>query len=267
LILNRFRRLAASVTVTGFMVLGAVAAGAAVANAGTIGSCSSQGEFALCAASGTATKPLIITVTVTASPNQTIDANWSMGCSVGFSSGGSSGSFTATTPVTRTLSMPFPHPDSCDVSAAAGLLNGSGSIHVAIASSSTLPPPPVHAIKGYAGKCVDDTANSSAKGTKIELRSCDKTAAQNWAYSSGHLEHNGKCANDQGNGGSDSKVILYTCTKAANDIWTHKSNGEYVLKARNGKLCLDDPGYSKKNGTQLVVYTCKDTANQRWSLP
>jgi hypothetical protein len=24
---------------------------------------------------------------------------------------------------------------------------------------------------------------------------------------------------------------------------------------------------SKKNGAKLVVYTCEDTANQRWTLP
>jgi Ricin-type beta-trefoil lectin domain len=157
-------------------------------------------------------------------------------------------------------------PDSCIVSADAQLQDGGNSITVSIASSST-PPPPVHAIKGYGGKCVDDTANSRANGTKIELWSCTKTAAQNWAFSGGHLEHNGKCANDKSNGGSGSKVILYTCTRASNDIWAHNSKGEYVLKAHGGKLCLDDPGYSTKNGTQLVVYTCKDTANQRWSLP
>jgi hypothetical protein len=40
-----------------------------------------------------------------------------------------------------------------------------------------------------------------------------------------------------------------------------------VLKSHNGKLCLDDPANSKANGTQLIVYTCKNTANQRWSLP
>jgi hypothetical protein len=30
-------------------------------------------------------------------------------------------------------------------------------------------------------------------------------------------------------------------------------------------LCLDDPAYSAKNGTQLIVYTCKNSANQHWS--
>jgi hypothetical protein len=248
------------------MALAGVAATSAVASAGTIGSCSAQGDFATCDASGTANKPITITVTVTSSPSQPVFVSWDTTCAQGSGAGSSSGSFTATTPVTRTISHPYYQPDYCIVAAGAQLQNGGNSITVSIASSST-PPPPVHAIKGYGGKCVDDTANSSAKGTKIELWSCDKTAAQNWAYTGGHLEHNGKCVNDQGNGGSGSKVILYTCTKAANDIWTHKSNGEYVLKAHSGKLCLDDPGYSTKNGTQLVVHTCKDTANQRWSLP
>ena len=50
--------------------------------------------------------------------------------------------------------------------------------------------------------------------------------------------------------------------RRANEIWSRKASGEYVLKA-NG-LCLDDPAYSTRNGTQLIVYTCKDTASQRW---
>jgi hypothetical protein len=50
-------------------------------------------------------------------------------------------------------------------------------------------------------------------------------------------------------------------------IWVHKANGEYVLKANGSKVCLDDPAYSTANGTQLIVYTCSDTRNQRWTLP
>jgi Ricin-type beta-trefoil lectin domain-like len=47
----------------------------------------------------------------------------------------------------------------------------------------------------------------------------------------------------------------------------HNSDGEHVLKAHGGTLCLDDPAYSARNGTQLIVYTCKNGANQHWSLP
>lgn len=263
----KLHRMAAGAAVIVLVALGGVAATAVAASAGTIGSCNSSGEFAICAASGTANNPLTITVTVTASPNQVVDANWSMGCSSGNSVAGSSGSFTATTPVTRTISHPFHQPNSCDVTVGSGLLNGSGSIHVSIGSSSTAPPPPVRAIKGYDGKCVDDTGNGSANGTKIQLWSCNQGVAQNWTFSNDELVHNGKCANDSGNAGSGGKVVLYTCSNAENDHWTHKSNGEYVLESHGGTLCLDDPGYSTRNGAQLGVYTCKDSLNQRWSLP
>lgn len=265
--MQRFRRTAASLVAVGLLAFGAVASTAVAASAGTIGSCSAQGDFADCDASGTANNPLTITITVTSSPDESVTVYWDTVCSQGSGAGTSSGNFTATTPVTRVISHPYHQPASCDVAAAGGL-NGTGNwVKVSIASSSTAPPPPVHAIKGYDGKCVDDTANSSAKGTKIVLWSCNKTAAQNWSFSNGELHHNGECANDAGNVGSGGKVVLYPCSSAGNDHWTHQANGEYVLKSHKGKLCLDDPGYSKKNGIQLVVYTCKDTTNQRWSLP
>ena len=266
--MRKLRRVAASAAATFLLALAGVATSVAVANAGTVGSCSAKGDAAICTASGTATKPLTITVTVTASPNQEVDLAWSTICSLGGSSANSSGEVSeATTPVTRTISHPFHQPDSCAVGATAELLNGSGSIHVSIISSSTPPPPKVTAIKGYDGKCVNDANNSSAKGTKIELWSCTKGAAQNWSFSGGYLRHNGECANDASDGGNGSKVILYTCTTAQNDRWTHKSNNEYVLAAHGGKLCLTDPGNSKSNGVQLTIATCKNTANQHWTLP
>ena len=40
-----------------------------------------------------------------------------------------------------------------------------------------------------------------------------------------------------------------------------------MLRAHGNTLCLDDPGYSTKNGTQLIVYTCNNGSNQHWSLP
>jgi hypothetical protein len=49
-----------------------------------------------------------------------------------------------------------------------------------------------------------------------------------------------------------------------NELWTHKSNGEFVMKANGGKYCLDDPASSTHNGTQLIVWTCKNGTNQHW---
>jgi non-reducing end alpha-L-arabinofuranosidase len=127
---------------------------------------------------------------------------------------------------------------------------------------------PAHVIKGYASKCVDDNENSSSLGTKIQIWGCNNDDdAQLWEYTNGELVHNGMCANDSAFGGSGSHVILWTCNGAANEIWTHQSNGEFVLKANGGTLCLNDPAYSTANGTQLIVYACQNTANEHWTQP
>lgn len=59
--------------------------------------------------------------------------------------------------------------------------------------------------------------------------------------------------------------MIFTCNGQASETWRHRSNGEYVL-ALNG-LCLTDPSGSTVNGTQVVIHTCKDYKDQRWSLP
>ena len=136
------------------------------------------------------------------------------------------------------------------------------------ASASSAPPSSGHLVQGYMGKCVDDAGNSSGNGAKVQIWTCSSfDKAQLWTYSNGELIHNNKCLNDKAWGGNGAKVILYSCNNALNELWTHQSNGQYVLNAKGYKLCLDDPAYSTRNGTQLIVYTCKDSANQRWSKP
>jgi len=131
---------------------------------------------------------------------------------------------------------------------------------------SAVPNGPVRMYKGGGGKCIDDAGNSSANRAKVVIWTCNShDKAQGWVYSGGKLIHNGKCLNDQRSGGNGSKVILYTCNGGANEIWTHKANGEFVLKANGGKYCLDNPASSTRNGTQLIVWTCHGNANQRWA--
>ena len=199
--------------------------------------------------------------------------------------------------VTDTLVLGEPAPDSCQVVNVTATLEVStdggttfstattGSFSMTLlwtpastpsatpssSSSSTPPPPPsthVSLIKGYGGMCLDDKGNSSANGTPVILWSCHSgDSAQGWKYSSGELKHNGKCANDQGNGGNGSKIILWSCNGASNEKWFHSgSDGEFILSSTNhGLICLNDPGYSKTNGTRVIVYTCKNTSNEHWT--
>lgn len=266
--MKRLGRLAAAVVMTGLLTAGAIAANAVAASASTtFASCSAQGDYAICDASGTAPDPVTLTVSVTSSPDQDVYVAWTDVCSEGTGAGSSSGSFTAQTPVSRTISHPYSQPDSCIVSADAQLQAGN-SVHVSLSYSQTAPPPPAsHEIKGYAGKCADDNGNSSAPRTKIQIWSCVNDASQQWSFSGGELRHGSMCMNDKASGGSGSPVMLWSCNGASNEVWTHNSKGEYVLKAHGSTLCLDDPAYSTRNGTQLDVYRCNGGSNQRWSLP
>jgi hypothetical protein len=126
----------------------------------------------------------------------------------------------------------------------------------------------VYQVHGFDGTCVDDFGNSSAERTKIGIWTCNSTdKAQSWSYSGDELKIHGMCINAKGNGKSGSKLILWKCTGAANEVFVHNSKQEYVEKANGWKYCIDDPAYSTKNGTQLFVYSCNNGPNQHWSLP
>jgi hypothetical protein len=134
--------------------------------------------------------------------------------------------------------------------------------------SPTTAHPVYHVARGMSGECIDVARNSSSKRAKVEIWKCSSSdAAQALTYSHSNLKHNGMCLNAKGNAKAGSKIILWNCTSSANEAWTHKSNGEFVLKANGGKLCLTDPGSSTKNGTQLVVAACANSRNQHWSVP
>ena len=96
------------------------------------GYCSASGDYAICAASGTAYRPSIINVHVYATPNQKVDVYWNMVCSKGEGAGSSSGHFSGVTPLSHRAPHPYAQPDNCIVAASAGLDNGGYHIVVKI---------------------------------------------------------------------------------------------------------------------------------------
>jgi hypothetical protein len=120
-------------------------------------------------------------------------------------------------------------------------------------------------IKGDHSKCLDDFGGATANGTKVDIWTCNNTVSQQWTFVSGALSVQGKCLDDSSQGGAGAKMVLWTCNAHTAQTWTHKSDGEYVLKL-NG-LCLTDPSGSATNGTQVVIRTCSDFADQDWTLP
>jgi archaellum component FlaF (FlaF/FlaG flagellin family) len=282
--MQRPRRFAAFAAVIGLLAMGGITAGVQAARANVAGFCDGSGAAATCTVTETIKAATTITVGVTATTNGQATVNWTATCTLNGTSATEMGGATAATPLSLPLEpLPATVGGSCVVQAAVSLptSDANNAMSVAMtftttatpspspsASATPTPAPSGHVVQGYASKCVDDKANSSANGAKAEIWSCNGAdKAQLWTYSNGELIHNSICLNDPAWGGNRTKLILYTCNHALNELWTHLSNGEFVLNAKGYKLCLDDPANSTRNGTQLIIYTCRNSANQHWSKP
>ncbi len=282
LMMQRPRRAAVYALLTGVLTASAITASMTGAAANVAGFCNGSGSAASCTVTESITAPASVTVGVTATTNGEATVAWTASCTLSGTTATTSGATTSATPAQDAIGpLPATAAGTCTVSATVSLptTDATNALDVAMTYTTSATPSPSptasapasssgHLVQGYMGKCVDDKANSSANRARVQIWTCNSfDKAQLWTYSSGELIHNGKCANDQAWGGNGTKVILYTCNHALNELWTHLSNGEYVLNARGYKLCLDDPAYSTRNGTALIVYTCKNSANQRWSKP
>jgi Ricin-type beta-trefoil lectin domain len=272
------RRLAVVVAVSSLLAAGvATIATSQLAHADSVAglTCTAVGADAFCNVSETFTDPSSISFTESVTPQaQYPGYNYTLTCSLGSQSSTTSSSGEGLSIYTVQVPLPYSVPDTCSISINADMESADAynDLNVAVnyttgtpgsgSSSSTN----VSVIRGYDGKCLDDKGNSSGHGTPVIIWSCNThDSAQGWTYSGGELKHNGECANVQGGGASGHKLILWSCTGASNEKWFHSSsNGEYELSG-NGLLCLDDPAYSKTNGTQLAVYACHNSSNQHWS--
>ena len=269
------RRLAVAVAVSSLLAAGVAAvATSQLAHADVAGTCAGVGADAFCNVSETITSPSSISFTISLYPfDQYPGYNYTLTCSLGSQSSTTSSSGIGLTKYTVSVPLPYPVPDSCDISVTADIETAkpTNSLNLEVdytTGSPTTSSGPVSLVRGYDNKCLDDKGNSSANGTPVIIWSCNSSdSAQGWTYSGGELKHNGECANVQGGGASGHKLILWSCNGASNEKWFHSSsNGEYVSASTgHGLLCLNDPGYSKTNGTQLIVYKCNNGSNEHWS--
>ena len=119
---------------------------------------------------------------------------------------------------------------------------------------------------GMAGLCLDDNADSTTNGNKVDIYTCNGTTAQVWQYTNGALENNGSCLDIVGNGSTadGTLVDLWSCNGGNNQVWDIV-NGTLV-NPQSGK-CLDDPALSTTPGTQLDIWDCNGGSNQRWTMP
>ena len=120
-------------------------------------------------------------------------------------------------------------------------------------------------ITGLGGKCVDVAGASTANGTKVQLYTCNGTAAQQWTVGTdGTIRALGKCMDVTAAGTADgTKVQLYDCNGTNAQKWTR--SGSQFINTGSGK-CLDDTDWSTADANQLQIWTCTGAANQQWTV-
>ncbi|MEU1275610.1 LamG-like jellyroll fold domain-containing protein [Streptomyces sp. NPDC005799] len=156
--------------------------------------------------------------------------------------------------------------------------DASGTLYtfpITIDATTTLPKllhAPVHtaftsAVKTSSGGtlCLDDAGSHTADHTKIQIYTCNGSAAQKWVlHDDGSLRVLGKCL-DATDGGTDNGTLLqlYKCNGGGSQKWTTGASGSLV-NPQSGK-CVDNPGAATTNGTQVRLYTCNNSAAQNWT--
>ncbi|MFF0247375.1 ThuA domain-containing protein [Streptosporangium sandarakinum] len=121
-------------------------------------------------------------------------------------------------------------------------------------------------VKGLAGKCLDVAGANPADGTKVQLYTCNNTAAQNWTVSGPQLKALGKCLDVAGGATTDgTKIQLYTCNNTGAQNWTPQPDG--TLKNPQSGKCLDVTGANPADATPVTLWTCTGAPNQKWTLP
>ncbi|MEU9786336.1 PQQ-dependent sugar dehydrogenase [Streptomyces phaeochromogenes] len=122
-------------------------------------------------------------------------------------------------------------------------------------------------VKGVNAKCLDIDNAQTADGTKVQIWTCNTSAAQKWTVSGdGTLRALGKCLDvSEGASADGTRIQLWTCNGSGAQTWAAQSDGT-VRNPQSGK-CLDASGGTWNDGTAVHLWTCHANANQKWTLP
>ncbi|MFC3381017.1 ThuA domain-containing protein [Couchioplanes azureus] len=128
-------------------------------------------------------------------------------------------------------------------------------------------PPRTGPVVGLAGKCLDVAGAGTADGTKVQLYTCNGTAAQTWTVTPGAtVKALGKCLDVAGGGTANgTRTQLWTCNGTGAQTWAAQPDGT-IRNPQSGR-CLDVSANRPVDGQQVHIWDCHGAANQRWTLP
>ncbi|MEV7230401.1 MULTISPECIES: family 16 glycosylhydrolase [Polymorphospora] len=121
-----------------------------------------------------------------------------------------------------------------------------------------------NAIVGYANKCIDVPGGNSVDGARLQLWTCNGTAAQQWtAPGDGTLRALGKCMDVAwGSSANGAAIQLANCSGNPAQQFVLSAAGDLVNPQAN--KCVDVSAWNSADGTPLQLWECNGGANQKW---
>lgn len=141
----------------------------------------------------------------------------------------------------------------------------AGTYFVFLSHAATQNSP--QAIKGLAGKCLDNYHNKMVNANQIQLYHCNNTTAQKWTVASNGtiVNANGYCLDVAGGTKATAQayVHLHSCSGSAAQVWTVSTTANTIVNHYN-HLCMDVKGGSSADGTPVWLMACNGSAEQKW---
>src|SRR4029453_910292 len=107
---------------------------------------------------------------------------------------------------------------------------------------------------------------ATADGTKIQLWTCNGSAAQNWSRTGQTFRALGKCLDVAGGAPANgTKARLWTCNGPGAQNGAPQSDGT-IRNPQSGR-CLDVSQNSSADGQQIHIWDCLGAANQKGGWP
>ncbi len=121
----------------------------------------------------------------------------------------------------------------------------------------------------HSTQCVNIRGTSTASGAAVIQWPCGNSPNEQFAVHSidGHVQyaarHSGLCIAQSTTAASGGPVVQVACDSGAASQWTQSGT---LIRNRASGACLDVPGGSTQQDTQLLTWPCNGGNNQNWTL-
>lgn len=134
--------------------------------------------------------------------------------------------------------------------------NGSGTSGGGVSFNGSL-------IKGLGGKCLEVSGNGAVR---VQMGNCHGRTNQRWNRKGAQIVGYGnKCLTTPPRNGD---LYMAPCSGGDDQTWFLQTapGGQVWIKSALGQQCMDVARSDTRNGASVIVWSCTENPNQKWSF-